>query len=139
MSNISGRVVEVIDNLGIRQSDFADKTTIGRSTLNSTIKRGAELKSDAIRLIKEAYPNLNLEWFLTGEGKMWKDDVRDEDKTRAELLMKVQNLEDELKKANYILGTKENMIAGRGRRIERLETYVAELEYRIELMEKEQK
>ena len=138
MSDISARLVQVIENLGVKQSEFSDKTTIGRSTLNSTIKRGAELKSDAIYLIKKAYPNLSLDWFLTGDGDMWVEEIADKDKTKEELLLKIKDQEDKIKVLNYTLGTKENMIANRGKRIEQLEEYVATLQFRIQQLEEDQ-
>ncbi len=138
MSSVSARLEQVIDSLGIVQSKFAEETGLSKQTLHSTIKRKAQLKTDVLEKIANAYPNINLEWLILGQGNMWKEKVRDKDKTKEELLLKIKSLEDKIKVLSYTLGTKENMIANRGRRIEQLEEHVATLQFRIQQLEEDQ-
>lgn len=43
--------------------------------ISRIINRGSGIHSDTLIAIAESYPNLSMEWFITGKGEMWKPDV----------------------------------------------------------------
>lgn len=67
MSTISDRLKEYIYSKGISQSDFSE--SIGRSPgwVNNA---GKTLKFEQIELLKRKYPDLNVDWVITGKGEM---------------------------------------------------------------------
>lgn len=56
-------------------SKVARKTEILPQTLSRIIKQNTGIRSETIIAFATAYPNLNLRWFLMGEGEMWLDEV----------------------------------------------------------------
>lgn len=68
-NNIKGRFTEFLSYLGIGQGKFEKMTGIGNGTINN-IKNG--ISTPKLEKIIEAYPNLNIEWLITGEGNMLK-------------------------------------------------------------------
>jgi phage repressor protein C with HTH and peptisase S24 domain len=67
MSTISGRLKKYVSFKGISQSDFG--ISVGRSAgwVNNA---GKTLKFEQIELLKRKYPDLNVDWVITGEGEM---------------------------------------------------------------------
>lgn len=57
------------------QTNLAKKTGLTTQVISRTINKGAGIHSDTMIAVAEAYPNLNLEWFITGKGEMWKSDI----------------------------------------------------------------
>lgn len=64
----------LINELGETQLSFAKKIGIPQSTLSMSIKRNSDLNSQLIGRIARTYPNVNLDWLLTGEGNILKTD-----------------------------------------------------------------
>lgn len=92
--SISERI-NVLCELEGSQRKFSEKTGIAQPTISRMVLRQANVRSDNIIAIVEAYPNLNVEWFITGEGEMWKSDKpekREEPLTEAEK----ESLKDEI-------------------------------------------
>lgn len=71
--SVSERIKELCDFEG-SQLSFAKKTGIQSQTISKIIARGSEIRSDNILAIAEAYPNLSMQWFITGKGAMWMDE-----------------------------------------------------------------
>lgn len=69
--NFKKRLLEFLQYLGIGQTKFEEKTGLGRASV-SKIKDG--MSAPNLAKILKAYPELNIEWLLTGEGNMIKDD-----------------------------------------------------------------
>jgi hypothetical protein len=67
--NIKQRLITFLKHLGIGQGKFEKNTGIGNGTVNN-IKDG--ISSPKLAKILERYPELNIEWLLTGEGEMLK-------------------------------------------------------------------
>ena len=71
--SVSERIKELCEFEG-SQISFAKKTGIQSQTISKIIARGSEIRSDNILAIAEAYPNLSMQWFITGKGAMWMDE-----------------------------------------------------------------
>lgn len=74
MSTTKERIIELLESHGKTISTFFP--SIGLSYSNF---KGPQLKSspsaDILVKIKAAFPNVNIDWLLTGEGEMLKGDV----------------------------------------------------------------
>jgi len=69
MQNISlfkQRILQFIDNQGIKKSDFYRKTGITRGVLDHT----TGLTEDNLTKFIATYPEINVNWLLNGEGEM---------------------------------------------------------------------
>lgn len=67
---IKDRFVIFLKHLGIGQGKFEKITGIGNGTINN-IKDG--ISSPKLAKIAETYPELNIEWLITGYGNMLKN------------------------------------------------------------------
>lgn len=69
--NLSIRLKLFIESLGISSSQFADYCGIPRPTLSQCLNgRNKKVSSTFVEQIHQAYPQLNIVWFLFGEGDM---------------------------------------------------------------------
>jgi len=68
--NFKERLLEFLQYLGIGQTKFEEKTGLGRASI-SKIKDG--MSAPNLAKISEAYPELNIEWLITGHGSMLKN------------------------------------------------------------------
>lgn len=69
MSNAKERIKQYIEYLGVSTSEF--ERTAGLSN-GSISKPTSRMQSSTIRLIGEAYTDLNMDWVRTGRGEMIK-------------------------------------------------------------------
>lgn len=67
---IKDRFIEYLKHLGIGQGKFEKNTGIGNGTINN-IKDG--ISSPKLAKISLTYPDLNIEWLITGNGEMLKE------------------------------------------------------------------
>lgn len=67
---VKDRVKKFCKSKGIRVSDFEKTLNVANGYVNSISK---SIGIDKINTILENYPNLSLEWLLTGKGEMLKD------------------------------------------------------------------
>jgi len=67
---VRDRIKEFIKSENITISDFEKQMNVANGYVNS-ISKG--IGTDKIEIILEKYPNLNLEWLITGNGKMLKN------------------------------------------------------------------
>lgn len=63
------RLIEFLKHIGIGQTNFESITGLGRASI-SKIKDG--MSSPNLAKIAKAYPELNINWLITGEGEMLK-------------------------------------------------------------------
>lgn len=68
---IKDRLIKFLSHLQIGQGKFEKNCGMSNGTINN-IKDG--LSSPNLSKIRKAYPNLSLEWLITGEGSMLKDE-----------------------------------------------------------------
>ena len=76
ISTIKGRILQFIDFKGITKEEFYRKTEISASNF-----KGANMKSeiggDKIVKISTIYPEINLDWLISGEGEIEKQKVKE--------------------------------------------------------------
>lgn len=70
------RLLLFVDYLNITKKAFEEATGLSNGYIGS-IRKGIGHK--AIELISNQYPELNISWLLTGEGKMLKENVGNEE------------------------------------------------------------
>lgn len=58
----------------ISQAQFADSIDVARASVSHVLAGRNKPGYDFIRSISEHYPRLNLEWLISGKGKMYKQD-----------------------------------------------------------------
>ncbi|MDR2683905.1 MAG: hypothetical protein LBB53_00810 [Prevotellaceae bacterium] len=85
-NNIKTRFILFLKYLGIGQTQFEKKCDISRGTINN-IKDG--VSSPNLKKVIETYPELSLEWLVTGKGEM----LRSDKKTDKNLPVAVKNSE----------------------------------------------
>ena len=57
----------------ISQAQFADTIDVARASVSHVLAGRNKPGYDFIKNISEHYPKLNLEWLISGKGKMYKD------------------------------------------------------------------
>lgn len=67
--------IKILADIEGSQAKFSKKVGISPQSINKIISRGSGVNGETILAIAEAYPNLNIEWFVTGKGEMWKSDM----------------------------------------------------------------
>ena len=59
----------------ISQAQFADSIDVARASVSHVLAGRNKPGYDFIRSISEHYPKLNIEWLISGKGKMYKQDA----------------------------------------------------------------
>lgn len=111
---IKERILYFVENQDIKKYEFFQK--IGMSHANFSSKAlSTPINSNAILNILNLFPNLNLHWLITGEGKMilGEEDITSEEKVK------------ELEETNSLL---KDSIATKNKLIEALEERIKILE-----------
>ena len=65
------RIFRFIESLQMTQSDFASKTGISPSALTQLKNNAGNLSIDNVIKIKKAFPNISLDWLISGDGEMY--------------------------------------------------------------------
>lgn len=68
---MNNRIFSLIEELGITQSEFAERTGISPSALTQLKNKAGNLSVDNIMKVKGAFPELSLNWLLQGNLPMW--------------------------------------------------------------------
>ena len=66
------RISQFIENQGISVSAFEQKISASDGMIRRAIGKGTDIQSKWIANISDNYPDLNLEWLITGKGEMLK-------------------------------------------------------------------
>ena len=69
---MNNRVFLLIENLKMSQSEFAQATGVSPSAITQLKNSNGNLSIDNVMKIGKTFPNLSLEWLISGEGEMWK-------------------------------------------------------------------
>lgn len=77
-SKIKERVLQIAECKGIAKERFFEKIGMTYGNFKGKSKE-TPLNSTAIENIYAIYPDINLEWLITGKGDMLKEDVQKED------------------------------------------------------------
>ena len=70
MKNISKRLAAFIDSLGMTKNAFANAVGTSSSLISKLTTKDVDLRASLLVKIKAVYPELNLDWLLTGKGEM---------------------------------------------------------------------
>ena len=68
------RLQQFLSAENISQAQFADSIDVARASVSHVLAGRNKPGYDFIRSISEHYPKLNLEWLISGKGKMYKLD-----------------------------------------------------------------
>ena len=68
------RLQQFLSAENISQAQFADSIDVARASVSHVLAGRNKPGYDFIRSISEHYPTLNLEWLISGKGKMYKQD-----------------------------------------------------------------
>lgn len=66
------RILQIMKHYNLSQRQFALKIDMNPQTLNSMIIRNYEIRITIIADILKAFPEINIEWLVLGEGDMIK-------------------------------------------------------------------
>ena len=69
------RLQQFLSAENISQAQFADSIDVARASVSHVLAGRNKPGYDFIRSISEHYPTLNLEWLISGKGKMYKQDT----------------------------------------------------------------
>lgn len=69
MTNVKERILYFIENQSINKEFFFEKVGLSYSNFKG-IQKKSGLNTDALAKILSFYPNINVEWLLTGKGNM---------------------------------------------------------------------
>lgn len=80
--SVNQRIKEIIEYYSLTQKKFAESIDSAQSTISSLFKRGSIPSAQLVEKIANAFPRINRDWLLTGEGDMLKpdNDIKEEDK-----------------------------------------------------------
>jgi len=81
MDALKYRLLQIIEKLGITKSQFEKKVGFSNGFVD---KSGDNTRKSSLDKISIAYPNININWLMTGEGEMLKKSS-DAQKTVAEV------------------------------------------------------
>lgn len=81
---IQDRIIEYLEYKGISKYKFYKETGLSNGFLD---KKGS-IGADKCEIIFSHYPDLNLEWLITGQGEKLKEDAKSENFTDLENLLK---------------------------------------------------
>lgn len=83
---IKDRIKQIIEELGVKTASF--EKTIG--VANSYLRNVKNVSAETCKSIVEVYPQISLEWLITGNGEMFSDKINAE-KVKIELTAKSGN------------------------------------------------
>jgi len=67
---LGNRIKQIIDYSGLSRSDFAQLIGKGETSIYNYINETTHLNTEQLKLIKEKIKELDLNWFITGDGQM---------------------------------------------------------------------
>ncbi len=66
------RFIQLLEAANYTQTDFATTSGYSRDAVTNFINGRTKLpKADFFQAVKKAFPALNLDWLITGQGDMW--------------------------------------------------------------------
>lgn len=77
MSSATIRMLKYLDYKGISKYKFYKDTKLS----NGFLDKNRNIGSDKCAIISNSYPEINIEWVITGKGKMLKTDHENNEKT----------------------------------------------------------
>lgn len=71
---IINRIEELIKEMGLAVHAFEKSIGASEGTIRRAIKNNTDIQSKWIEALAELYPNIDLEWLLTGKGSVFKSE-----------------------------------------------------------------
>lgn len=71
--NMNRRLLQFLQAQNITQTQFADTLSVARGSVSHILSGRNKPGYDFLESLMLHYPSLNLEWLLTGRGKMYKE------------------------------------------------------------------
>ena len=69
---MNNRLQSFIAAENLTQSQFADNINVARASISHILSGRNKPGFDFVEKLMKAFPNLNIEWLITGKGKMYK-------------------------------------------------------------------
>ena len=104
------RLKQLIDYYGISTRQFEQKISVSNGVIAKVLSANTTLRSDILSKITDSFPDVNLDWLLTGKGEMLKpkasvqpsgDDLvlkilAEKDRRIEQLILEKRELEEQL-------------------------------------------
>ncbi len=87
------RIQRIMKESGMNQKEFSQATGIAPATLSNIFSGRTSATINHLRAIHDKFPNLKLEWLLTGDGEMYESKQPGEPKTSSPTLFDNLNVE----------------------------------------------
>ncbi len=71
---MNSRLVRFLEAENISQSQFADSIGVARASISHIIAGRNKPGFDFLEKMASCYPSLNIEWLITGKGRMYHDE-----------------------------------------------------------------
>lgn len=71
-TDVAQRIATLIESLGMKTADFADKVGIQKSAVSHLIGGRNNPSFEVIGSMLQAFPELNPDWLILGKGDMWR-------------------------------------------------------------------
>ena len=78
LTKMNSRILQFLAAENISQSQFADTLGVARAGVSHIISGRNKPGFDFLEKIAHNYPDLSLEWLVTGKGRMYRHSERDE-------------------------------------------------------------
>ncbi len=72
------RIKEILDSQGLNATQFAQKVSMNVSALSHILSGRNNPGYDALQKIIVNFPKINVEWLMTGQGEMYKENLPEE-------------------------------------------------------------
>ena len=91
MDNLTGRLNEIARHYGLtKYSEFAKKTGFSHQTASNYLKGKQNPDAMKLSLIIKIFDKVDAHWLLTGDGQMFKNQITEADKTKAQEEIDIQ-------------------------------------------------
>jgi transcriptional regulator with XRE-family HTH domain len=103
------RILKLLDDEKLSATKFADRIGVQRSSISHIISGRNKPSFDFISKTIEKFPDINVEWLITGKGNMYKDYIGDNaDKSRDKELFTKKDIKEAGQEVKKIEKSKEN-------------------------------
>ncbi len=119
--------------LGVNQKDLAAQIDYPRTNLSNFVNGNVKSpKIDLIVALANNFPQLNLNWLLTGEGEMWKEDYVKSGKKKEDIKVSAKGMTYlgegmDSKLVNELIETQAQLVDSQKKQIEQLEREIERL------------
>lgn len=104
------RILQFLAAENISQAQFADTIEVARATVSHVIAGRNKPGFDFIESISHHYPDLNIEWLITGKGKMYKSNSTETSNIPTPSVQKNTSIEDLFSSENENVANEDTAI-----------------------------